>query len=146
MSEVLELPGVRALGWDTDTFLYEKYKTMSGPDVLLVSKSWADTDPEGVRHFLGAYFEALDVLVEDKETAAKKAARMGFPPVKDEAKVLAVFEQISWQGAYKQVDILSERELLGQADEICRILKEDMQVIDRIPDFRKRVRTDLIPE
>jgi len=44
---------------------------MTGPDVLIMGKQWADDDPERARGFMGAYFEALERVAAHPGQAAE---------------------------------------------------------------------------
>ena len=44
-SQLKAVPGAVVLGMDTDTEVYQRFGTMTGPDVLVLGRAWADADP-----------------------------------------------------------------------------------------------------
>jgi taurine transport system substrate-binding protein len=140
------VPGSHAIGWDTDTEIYKRFKTMTGPDVLVVSRKWADADLARAKRLIDAYFRAVEKLAADPAGMARKTAAAGYLGADaDVAEVTKAFELIVWQGAAKQKEVMSDAQLFGQAEFVSRLLVEDLGQIEQAPDFRKWVKAELIP-
>jgi len=58
---------------DKDTEIYSRFGTMTGPDVLVMSKKWVDKDPKRAKRFLEAYFAALLWVRDNPEKTAELA-------------------------------------------------------------------------
>lgn len=54
-SQLKAVEGARVLGMDTDTEVYLRFGTMTGPDMLVMSRAWADAEPQRARRFMAAY-------------------------------------------------------------------------------------------
>lgn len=142
-SKLQAVPGATVLGRDTDTEVYRRFGTMTGPDVLILSRAWADADPARTRRFLAAYFEALSWVADHTEQAAQLAA--GKYIQQNLALILRSLRKFVWQGLADQRRVMSDRGMFGQADYVLGILDEQMGAIPRKPEFRRWVRLDLLP-
>jgi ABC-type nitrate/sulfonate/bicarbonate transport system substrate-binding protein len=69
-SQLKAVEGATVLAMDTDTEIYRRFGTMTGPDVLILGKAWVDDDPDRARRFMTAYFEALDWVAANPGEAA----------------------------------------------------------------------------
>lgn len=143
-SQLRDLEGATVLGLDTDTEIYKRFGTMTGPDVLILSRPWADADPARARRFLGAYFEALDRVKADPDAAAARV--VGTYVRQDLALFRKHLAKFVWNDLAAQRRVMSDAALFGQAAFVARIMHRDMGIIPRIPDFRAWVRLDLLPE
>jgi taurine transport system substrate-binding protein len=117
---------------------------MTGPDVLLLSRAFADEDPERAREFLAAYFEALAWVKEHPDEAAELVHREGYLP-QDLDQIRESLSRFEWHTLEDQHEVMSDEGLFGQTEYVLRILHEDMRAIPEKPDFRKWVRLDLLP-
>jgi ABC-type nitrate/sulfonate/bicarbonate transport system substrate-binding protein len=143
-SQLKAVAGARVLGMDTDTEVYRRFGTMTGPDVLIMGKAWADADPARAGAFMAAYFEALDwVKANLQQTVSLVAGRY---IQQDEALIKANLEKFKWHGAADNRRVMSDQGIFAQADYILDILHEQMRAIPQKPDFRRWVRLDLLPE
>ena len=145
LDDILRIEGVTVLGWDTDTSIYEKFKTMTGPDVLVMSRRWADADPARAKKFMQAYFEAVARLKAAPDEMAKMAVERGYVQESVET-VAAAFRGIQWLDGSTQKRVMSDEVLFGQADHVCLILRDNLKQIRKIPAFRDWVKPDLIAE
>ena len=143
-SQLKAVPGARVLGMDTDTEVYRRFGTMTGPDVLIVARAWADADPARTRRFLAAYFEALRWVRDRPDEAARIVA--GRYIQQDPELIARHLRRFVWHDVADQRRVMREDHLFAQADYIARILHEEMRVIPQVPDFRRWVRLDLLPE
>jgi taurine transport system substrate-binding protein len=142
-SQLQEVEGAKVLGLDTDTEVFARYGTMTGPDVLVMARDWADEDADRARRFMTAYFEALDwVKVHPKETVDLVA---GSYIQQDAELIRSNLAKFVWQDAAAQRRIMSDEGIFAQADYILDILVGQMGALPEKPAFREWVRLDLIP-
>ena len=131
------------LGMDTDTEVYQKFGTMTGPDVLVIGKSWVDADPQRAKKFLAAYFEAIDWIKENTDLAVETV--QGKYIQQDIERIRKNMAKFIWHDLASQRQIMSDSGIFGQADYIVQILHEDMKAIPQKPVFRNWVNLDVLP-
>ncbi len=141
-SQLRAVEGATVLAMDTDTIFYRRFGTMTGPDVLIVGKAWADADPERTRRFLQAYFEALEWVGAHPDEAAAAVHQRYIQ--QDLALIRSNLEKFVWQGQAAQQRVMSEAGMFPQVDYLLDILHGQMKAIPRKPDFRQWVRLDLL--
>jgi ABC-type nitrate/sulfonate/bicarbonate transport system substrate-binding protein len=142
-SQLKAVEGATVLGMDTDTQVYQRFGTMTGPDVLIMGKAWADADPERARRFLSAYFEALDWVEAHPQEAVELVA--GHYIQQEPGVIRANLDKFRWQNATDHRKVMSDRGIFAQADFILTILHEQMGALPGKPAFRDWVRLDLLP-
>ena len=142
-SRLLEVPGATVLGMDTDTEVYKKFGTMTGPDVLVISKSWVDDDQARARKFMGAYFAAIDWIKQNPDAVVDLV--QGKYIQQETALISSNLEKFVWHDLADQKRVMSDAGIFGQAEYVIQILHEDMQAIPVKPDFRKWVNTEILP-
>ena len=142
-SKLKEVEGATVLAMDTDTEVYKKFGTMTGPDVLVIGKKWVDEDEERARRFLKAYFEALEWVRDNPDEAARIAG--GSYIKQDIELILKNMKHFIWLGAAEQAKVLSDEGIFGQAEYIVEILKSDIKAIPSAPAFREWVNTGIMP-
>ncbi|MGD8589399.1 MAG: ABC transporter substrate-binding protein [Chromatiales bacterium] len=142
-SQLKAVAGAKVLGMDTDTEVYKRFGTMTGPDVLVLGREWVDADPARARRFMEAYFEALDwVKTHPEETIELVAGRY----IQQKPEVIrANLDKFQWQDAEDHQRVMSDRGIFAQADYILDILVEQMHALPHKPAFRDWVRLDLLP-
>ena len=113
-----------------------------GPDVLIISKAWVDADVERAKRFVKAYFDSVAFVKANPDATADIMVDIVKQP-KD--KIVAGLKKFVWNTAADQKRIMSDAGMYGQADYVSKLLHEKMKKIPAVPDFRKWVRTDLIP-
>jgi ABC-type nitrate/sulfonate/bicarbonate transport system substrate-binding protein len=142
-SQLKDVEGAKVLGLDTDTEVYKKFGTMTGPDVLIISKSWVDADYSRAKEFMKAYFESVKWVKENTEEATKvvqgKYIQQDLKLIQDNMK------KFVWHDLAAQKKVMSDTGIFGQADYVIRILHEDMKAIPNKPEFRKWVNLDILP-
>ena len=142
-SQLKAVEGATVLAMDTDTELYRRFGTMTGPDVLILGRAWVDEDPDRAGRFLAAYFEALDwVAAHPQEAAALVHGRyiqQGLGLIQSN---LAKF---IWQDAEAQQRVMSDEGIFAQAEVLIGILHDDMGAIPVKPDFRAWVNRAVLP-
>jgi ABC-type nitrate/sulfonate/bicarbonate transport system substrate-binding protein len=142
-SQLKAVPGARVLGMDTDTEVYRRFGTMTGPDVLILGRDWVDQDPARAQRFLAAYFEALTWVEQHQEqTVALVAGRW----IQQEPGLIAAnLARFQWHDAADNLRVMTDDGIFAQADYILGILTEQMGALPRRPAFRDWVRVDLLP-
>lgn len=141
-SQLVSIDGATVLGMDTDTEVYKKFGTMTGPDVLIINKAWSDEDRLRAKRFMKAYFESLKWVDYNSEEAVKLI--QGKYINQDLSLIQKNIEKFIWHDIEDQRRIMTDNGIFGQADYIIRILHEDMKVIPNKPDFRKWVNLDIL--
>ncbi|MFQ5432568.1 MAG: ABC transporter substrate-binding protein [Nitrospinota bacterium] len=142
-SQLKAVEGATVLGMDTDTEVYKKFGTMTGPDVLVISKRWVDADSERAKSFLDAYFSALEWVKYNLDETVKIV--QGKYIQQDTELIRKNLQKFIWYGLREQRDVMSESGILGQADYVVKILHEEMRAIPEKPDFRKWINLNILP-
>jgi ABC-type nitrate/sulfonate/bicarbonate transport system substrate-binding protein len=142
-SQLKAVEGAKVLGMDTDTEVYRRFGTMTGPDVLIMGRAWADADPGRARRFLGAYFEALGWVKANPDAAAELV--QGSYIQQDLGLIRENLSRFVWHDARDHRRVMGDDGIFAQADYIVDILHDQMGAIPRKPEFRRWVRPDLLP-
>ncbi len=142
-SQLKAVDGATVLGLDTDTEVFKKFGTMTGPDVLIIGKAWTDADPKRAADFMQAYFESLRWVKENTDDAVKIVA--GKYIHQDIKLIQQNMAKFIWHDIDAQKRVMSDTGIFGQADYVIRILHEDMGVIPNKPDFMQWVNMDILP-
>ena len=142
-SQLTAVEGATVLGMDTDTEVYKKFGTMTGPDVLIINKSWVDADTARATEFMKAYFEALSFVKDNSDKAAEIV--QGTYIEQDLDLIKANMSRFVWHDLADQQRVMSEAGIFGQAEYVIRILLEDMKVIPKRPNFMDWVNLDILP-
>ena len=116
---------------------------MTGPDVLIVSKSWVDEDQQRAIDFMRAYFESVTWVKENEDKTVKivagKYIHQGVDQIDQNMK------KFIWHDLAAQKHVMTRTGIFGQADYVVRILYEEMGVIPIKPDFMQWVNMDILP-
>jgi ABC-type nitrate/sulfonate/bicarbonate transport system substrate-binding protein len=142
-SQLRAVPGATVLGMDTDTEVYHRFGTMTGPDVLIISRSWLEENPDTARRFMAAYFEALAWVRAHPEQAAELV--QGRYIQQNLELIQEDLDKFVWYGAADQYHVMSDDGIFAQVDYILDILFEQMQAIPNKPDFRQWVNLEILP-
>jgi taurine transport system substrate-binding protein len=142
-SQLKAVDGATVLGMDTDTEVFRRFGTMTGPDVLVMGRAWADADPDRARRFLAAYFEALEWVRDHPEDAAELV--QGAYIQQDLGLIRENLARFVWHDAEDHRRVMSDAGIFAQAGYIIDILHDQMRAIPNKPDFRRWVRPDLLP-
>ncbi len=141
-SDLRALPGARVLGTDTDTEIYERFRTMTGPDVVCASRQWVERDPARAGRLLKAYFRAVAWCRDHPEALLDLvAARVGKP----RESVAAAMKNFVWLDGPAQRVVMSDARMFGQAEYASKVLVE-LGLMKAVPAFRNWTRTDLVLE
>jgi ABC-type nitrate/sulfonate/bicarbonate transport system substrate-binding protein len=145
-SQLKAVEGATVLGMDTDTTVYKKFGTMTGPDVLILSKKWVDEDQNRARKFMKAYFEALDWV---KDNPDKAADTIHGKYIKQKKEVLKRdLAKFIWHNREAQKKVMSDKGILGQVEYVCEMFLNEIggDTLAKKPDYMKWVRMDLLDE
>jgi ABC-type nitrate/sulfonate/bicarbonate transport system substrate-binding protein len=141
-SQLKAVDGATVLGLDTDTDVYKKFGTMTGPDVLIIGKAWTDADPKRAADFMQAYFESLRWVKNNTDDAVKMVA--GKYIHQEVEQIQQNMAKFIWHDLSDQKRVMSDTGIFGQANYVVRILHEDMKVIPNKPDFMQWVNMDIL--
>ena len=142
-SQLREVDGATVLGMDTDTPVYKKFGTMTGPDVLILGKSWCDQNPDRARRFLLAYFESLEWVKNNPDSAAQVVHQKYI--VQEVDLIKKNLSRFVWQTLEDQKRVMSDQGIFGQTEYILKILHEEMKAIPVKPEFRRWVPMHILP-
>jgi ABC-type nitrate/sulfonate/bicarbonate transport system substrate-binding protein len=142
-SQLKSVPGARVLGMDTDTEVYRRFGTMTGPDVLILNRDWVDQDHIRARRFMAAYFEALDWVRDHPEEVVPLVAGRWIQ--QDPQLIASNLARFRWHDAADNRRVMRDDGIFAQADFILDILCDQMHALPRKPAFRDWVRLDLLP-
>lgn len=101
---ILREPGMSLLADDTKFSLYQSHKVTPGPDVLLVRRAFAKSNPELVKAYLSAYYKGTELLKEKPEQAAAILTKLTNLPAQEQ---LAAVKGADWYGASEQKSLLT---------------------------------------
>ncbi|KAG3177032.1 hypothetical protein PC129_g25531, partial [Phytophthora cactorum] len=99
------VPGTHVLLDDTAFSLYKQYAITPGPDVLLTHAKLGQGNPEAVRKFLAAVFQANTLLTEQPQEAAGVLLELTGLSRDDQ---LNVIKQTQWYSAADQKALMVE--------------------------------------
>ncbi len=139
-SELRQLPGAVLLGRDSDTSIFKRFGTMTGPDMVCASKAWVDEDAQRAKRFFRAYFEAVRWCKEHPEELVQLIAERVGRPQEEVARAMANFV---WLDGDYQFVAMSDSMLFAQAEYASQALLE-MDLIQTLPDFRAWTRPDVL--
>lgn len=138
---VANLPNVKLIADDTDFSLFKEYGVTPGPDVLVVSKRFADRNPDIVKDFAKVYFAAAESLAKDPEAAV---------PVLSELTQMSAEEQLQTINDADWYNLDQQQEMIGTDTKFVEGLQKlaDMLVeygqIDKSPQVKNWVNSDFI--
>ncbi len=138
---VANLPGVKLIADDTDFSLYQEYGVTPGPDVLVVSKSFADRNPEIVKDFTKAYFSVTESLGQDPEAAVSILS--GLTQMSDEEQLQTIKDADWYNLAQQQEMIGADTRFVEGLQKLADMLVEYGQ-IDESPEVKDWINSDFI--
>ncbi len=144
-STLQQLPGAHVLGKDTDTEIYRRFKTMTGPDVLVMNKAFVDKNPDKAKAFMTAYFKGVQFVIDHPEESAR-IIKAKYIPEQTEEQILDGLKGFVWLTASDQhKQVMTDQGLFGQMEFVIKFMKDTAKKIYREPKFRNWVRMDIIP-
>jgi len=136
-----QLPGAKVLGTDLDTVFYERYQSMTGPDVVCASAAWVDEDPERAKRLVAAYFRAVAWCKAHPEEVVGVVAEQTGQTREEVAPALA---NIVWLDGQDQRVVMSDARMFGQAQALSELLVR-LGLMKAVPAFRDWTRPELLP-
>lgn len=134
-------PGSHFLGKDTDVVTYQKFKSMTGPDVLLLSKKFVDDNPTAAKRFMKVYFDSVKWVKDHPDETAQviqKYSQQDIQTIKDG------LPHFLWYNLSQQQDVLSDSGLYGQGEFVLDFLQNVVKAIPSKPNYKQWVRLDLL--
>ena len=136
------LPGTRVLLDDTAFSLYKQYGITPGPDVLLTRANVGKENPEAVRKFLTAIFEANAMLTQAPAEAAGLLLELTGLTKEEQ---IAVVKQTEWYSADQQQKLLVQPgDFVTGMQKLAEMLVS-LKQIDRAPAVKDWVQTSYLP-
>jgi ABC-type nitrate/sulfonate/bicarbonate transport system substrate-binding protein len=142
-SQLRDVKGATVLAMDTDTEVYKRFGTMTGPDVLILGRKWVDENPQRAQRFMTAYFEALEWVAAHTNEAAELV--QGKYIQQDLELIRNNINKFVWHNAQQQISVMSEQGIYPQAELIIDILYTQMKAIPEKPEFREWVNLEILP-
>ncbi|MCQ9615505.1 ABC transporter substrate-binding protein [Paenalcaligenes niemegkensis] len=140
-NQISNMPGIKLLADDTEFSLYKEFGVTPGPDVLVVSKSFADKNPDLVKAFAVAYFETCALLGSEPEKAVD---------ILTELTQLSADEQLQTIKDADWYDLATQKSMLEKDSKFIEGLQKlaDMLVefgqIDKSPEVARWVKADFV--
>lgn len=140
-NNIAAMPEMKLLADDTSFSLYQDYGVTPGPDVLVVSKSFADKNPDAVRNFAKAYFAACATLGNDPESAVDTLTTLTQLSATEQ---LQMIKDANWFDLEMQTDLIGgEAKFITGLQRLADMLVEYDQ-IDKAPNISQWVNPDFI--
>lgn len=121
---ILKQPGVTLLADDTHFRLYQSHKVTPGPDVLVVSKTFASENPDTVKAYVKAYFRANEILRDRPDEAAVPLMKLTNLSKEDQ---ITVIKGADWFTQNQQNEILKGAYIEG-LQKLAELLVEHKQI------------------
>jgi taurine transport system substrate-binding protein len=138
---VANLPGVKLIADDTDFSLFKDYGVTPGPDVLVVSKRFADRNPEIVKDFVKVYFGATESLGKEPEKAVSVLTELTQMSAEDQ---LQTIKDADWYSLEQQQEMIgTDTRFVEGLQKLADMLVEYGQ-IDRSPQVKDWINSDFI--
>jgi taurine transport system substrate-binding protein len=141
-SRLLAMEGARLLLDDRSFSLHETHGIGPGPDVLVVSKKFAERSPETTRSFLNAYFQSVDLLISHPDECAGLLTELTGLDREDQ---LAVLKDVQWFNLKEQQRLLVDPGAFSGGLQLLASFLERHGQIDRTPEVKNWLRPDLLP-
>lgn len=138
-----KVDGSKVLATDKDTEAYELFHTMTGPDVLVINKTWVDSDKQRAKRFMRAYFESVDwVSSHPDDTAAIIHHRY----VQQELSILRDnLQEIKWHSLKDQRQLMSDMGVFQPIEFMIDFMySKEQQIISNKPNYREWVNLDIL--
>lgn len=136
---ILRQEGTTLLVDDTQFSLYQSHNVTPGPDVLVVRNSYAEKNPDTLKKYLTAYFQANKLIREQPEVAAQSLIKLTNLPV---AEQVAILQGTDWYSMEQQQALLTGSYAEG-LQRLAELLVEHKQ-IDKAPVVKDWINTSFI--
>lgn len=138
---VASLPGVKLIADDTDFSLFKDYGVTPGPDVLVVSKRFADRNPDIVKDFAKVYFAAAESLGKDPEAAVEVLTKLTQMSADEQ---LQTIKDADWYNFEQQQAMIgADSKFVEGLQKLADMLVEYGQ-IDKSPEVKNWIKNDFI--
>ena len=138
---VSNLPGVKLIADDTDFSLFKDYGVTPGPDVLVVSKRFADRNPEIVKDFAKVYFAATESLGKDPDAAVSVLS--GLTQMSEEDQ-LQTIKDADWYSFEQQQEMIGADTLFVEGLQKLADMLVEYGQIDKSPQVKDWINSDFI--
>lgn len=142
--KLLAMPGCHLLVNDEEFSLYKQYKVGPGPDVLVVSRTFADKNPELAKKFVAAYFKACEFL-KDPANLQEAAQIISQYTGLDPQTQVESLKTITWYSGAEQQELMVNPGSFVQGVKMLAKFLVDHKLLDKEAPVEKYLRTDLLP-
>lgn len=140
-NNIAAMPGMKLLADDTSFSLFKEFGVTPGPDVLVVSKTFADKNPDAVKQFVKAYFAACASLGSDPESAVSTLTEL---TQLDSEQQLQMVQDADWYDQGQQQEMLAgDAKFVTGLQKLAEMLVTYEQ-IDKAPTVSDWIRPDFI--
>lgn len=140
-NQIARMPDIKLLADDTEFSLYKEFGVTPGPDVLVVSKSFADKNPEQVKAFTKAYFATCALLGSTPEKAVDILSKLTQLSPEEQ---LQTIKDADWYDLATQQSMLEPSSKFVEGLQKLSDMLVDFGQIDKSPEVARWVRPDFI--
>ncbi len=140
-NNIAAMPDMKLLADDTSFSLYKEFGVTPGPDVLVVSKSFADKNPDAVKRFAKAYFAACASLGSNPDAATDVLTELTQLSSEEQVRMVQGAE---WYDQSKQKELLTEgAKFVTGLQKLAEMLVTYKQ-IDKAPNVSDWIKPDFV--
>ena len=140
-NQIARMPDIKLFADDTEFSLYKEFGVTPGPDVLVVSKSFADKNPELVKRFTKAYFETCALLGANPEKAVDILSEL---TQLDSEEQLQTINDADWYDLAMQQSMLAPGAKFVEGLQRLSDMLVDFGQIDKSPDVAQWIKADFV--
>lgn len=141
-----EISGTKPLATDKETEFYKLFKSMAGPDVLVMSKAWYKNNPQRAKRFMEAYFESVQWVMDKANLQQIAELAQGTYIRQPHPEIMQNLKKLRWNNAATQKIIMSDTQMFKQTNYLLNLLLKYNIFPGKRPDFKKWVKLDVLPE
>ena len=145
-STLQDISNTKPLATDKDTDFFKRFKSMAGPDVLVMSKTWCDNNPQRAKRFMKAYFESVKWVRNSDNLKQTAELIQGTYIRQPHSEIIRSLKKISWHNASLQKILLSDNKIFTQTDYLLDLLLKYEILQGKRPHFKKWVKYDVLPD
>lgn len=140
-NQIARMPDIKLFADDTEFSLYKEFGVTPGPDVLVVSKSFADKNPELIKRFTKAYFETCALLGANPEKAVDILSEL---TQLDSEEQLQTINDADWYDLAMQQSMLAPGAKFVEGLQRLSDMLVDFGQIDKSPDVAQWIKADFV--
>lgn len=140
-NQIARMPDIKLFADDTEFSLYKEFGVTPGPDVLVVSKSFADKNPEQVKAFTKAYFATCALLGSTPEKAVDILSTL---TQLDPEEQLQTVNDADWYDLAAQESMLAPGSKFVEGLQKLADMLVDFGQIDKSPEVARWIRADYV--